>query len=335
MSILINSTNFPDDNFRAYVQSTIMGDASASELTDEKIASTIDIDVSYSDIADLKGIEYFTALTSLVCTGNSLTTLDMSSNTALTVLMCNSNQLESLNISKNAALRSLYCGSNKLKTFDITHCTSLIQFVCNNNRFLTLDLSKNTALNILGCSLNMLESLDLSANTALYDVTCDHNRLTELDLSANTALEEIEINPHTHNGLNFTETEDEMYQVDLSQYVSDISKISNISAKSASGASIIASYANGILKLADEPASVNYFYAVNYGTNKTANLDVTLVSDPVIITEELPDTELGDTYNTKIEAEGTGTLEYAIVSGALPDGLTLDSSTGVISGTIR
>ena len=48
----------------------------------------------------------------------------------------------------------------------------------------------------------------------------------------------------------------------------------------------------------------------------------------------LPDGAIGSPYNQTIVATGgTAPYTYAVTSGALPDGLTLDSATGVISGT--
>lgn len=44
--------------------------------------------------------------------------------------------------------------------------------------------------------------------------------------------------------------------------------------------------------------------------------------------------EIGSPYSVTITAGGTsGTLEWSIISGSLPPGLTLNSSTGEISGT--
>ena len=51
------------------------------------------INVSGKSIADLTGIQHFTALTELYCQDNQLTALDLSANTALTTLHCYSNSI--------------------------------------------------------------------------------------------------------------------------------------------------------------------------------------------------------------------------------------------------
>ena len=66
-------------------------------------------------IQDLTGIEYFTALTWLDCSGNWLEKLDTSGNPALTELYCNGNYyLEELITSGNSALAYLDCSDNHL-----------------------------------------------------------------------------------------------------------------------------------------------------------------------------------------------------------------------------
>ena len=58
--IPIDSINFPDANFRNYLLSRPYG--SDGVLTDGEIAAIIIIDVASKSIADLTGIEHFTAL---------------------------------------------------------------------------------------------------------------------------------------------------------------------------------------------------------------------------------------------------------------------------------
>ncbi|UCC80689.1 MAG: putative Ig domain-containing protein [Candidatus Zixiibacteriota bacterium] len=53
-----------------------------------------------------------------------------------------------------------------------------------------------------------------------------------------------------------------------------------------------------------------------------------------IVTTELPDGDPGEPYSEVIEARGgNGQYTFTLYNGSLPDGLTLDENTGVISGT--
>ena len=111
--VRVNATNFPDANFRNWVLAQSYG--SDRVLTEDEMAGVAVVDVSESNIQSLKGIEYFTALEALYCSGNQLTVLDLSKNAALEELDCSNNQLTSLNVSGCVALVDLSCFQNQLK----------------------------------------------------------------------------------------------------------------------------------------------------------------------------------------------------------------------------
>lgn len=91
-NLAINADNFPDENFRVFLQSQSYGKDYV--LTPEEISSIKSLYVINNGITSLKGIEYFTALTELVCYENQLTSLDVSKNTALTEFYCSLNQIK-------------------------------------------------------------------------------------------------------------------------------------------------------------------------------------------------------------------------------------------------
>ena len=184
--IAINATNFPDANFRNWLLGQLYGDDGV--LTDEEIAAVKEIDVHSNNIQDLKGIEFFTALTVLYCYDNQLTALDVSKNIALTTLGCSINQLDAVDVSKNTELSWFNCGSNRLTTLNVSKNTKLQYLRCYENQLTTLDLSNNTALKELRCQNNPLQELDVLQNAALTYLGCNDNQLTMLDISNNTAL---------------------------------------------------------------------------------------------------------------------------------------------------
>ena len=187
-SVSLNEVNFPDPNFRAAL-AKILGISEGDEITAEKIAATTSLYVSGKSIADLTGIEHFTALELLHCYSNQLISLNVSNNTALIWLYCDYNQLTSLDVSKNTVLELLYCHYNQLTSLDVSNNTALTNLSCSNNQLTSLDVSNNTALTNLSCENNQLTSLDVSKNTALTRLSCYENQLTSLDVSKNTALE--------------------------------------------------------------------------------------------------------------------------------------------------
>ena len=186
----INRTNFPDDAFRAYVREELDQNGDGG-LSAAEIADVTWINCSNRGITSLKGIEFFTGLTSLNCGRNQLTALDVSQNTALTELACSNDQLTSLDVSQNTALENLFCSNNQLTSLDVSQNTALRQLGFDHNQLTTLNVSQNTALEILYAYSNQLTSLNVSGCTVLTTLYCHNNQLTSLDVSKNTALREL------------------------------------------------------------------------------------------------------------------------------------------------
>jgi len=191
--ILGQQTYVPDDNFEAYLEAYNMGNGIANDdsVTTSNIVGITSLNIPIQAISDLTGIEDFSALVTLYCYSNQLSSLDVSNNTALTYLDCRSNQLTSLDVSNNTALTYLDCPSNQLTSLDVSQNTALTDLYCYSNQLTSLDVSNNTALTGLSCSSNQLTSLDVSQNTALTGLGCSSNQLTSLDVSNNTALTEL------------------------------------------------------------------------------------------------------------------------------------------------
>ena len=187
---LAQQTYVPDDNFEAYLEANAMGNGIANDdyVTTSNINTLTYLDVDNQNIADLTGIEDFTALTTLYCGNNQLTSLNVSANTALTALGCWNNQLTSLDVSQNTALTILKCWNNQLTSLDVSQNTALTTLWCGENQLTSLNVSYNTDLNELDCHNNLLTNLDLSGATALTHLSCNDNQLTNLDLSNNTDL---------------------------------------------------------------------------------------------------------------------------------------------------
>ena len=66
---------------------------------------------------------------------------------------------------------------------------------------------------------------------------------------------------------------------------------------------------------------------------KNYSLKIAGIAPKIVTLKSLRSAELGKSYSEKIYALGTGPIKWSVSSGSLPAGLTLDSSTGTISGT--
>ena len=184
----VKRVDIPDENFRAYLKEIVpKAFPEGGEQLDANhliVRQLEKINVNKKGIKTLEGIEYFTGLKTLFCTGNQLTSLDVSQNTALTSLYCYKNQLNRLNIKGSKALTGLWCNNNQLTSLDVNQNTALTKLSCHDNQLQRLDVSENTALTNLSCKENQLTHLDLSNNKNLKYLDVRQEKLKELTICA-------------------------------------------------------------------------------------------------------------------------------------------------------
>ncbi len=198
---IAQTTYVPDAIFEAYLEThdaggNIVAVGSSNSLGNgvsndhyvdtAGISTVTDLYIYNLGIEDLTGIEGFTALTTLFCYGNQLTTLDLSQNINLDNLQCSDNQLTSLNVSNCSNLTFLNCGSNNLTSLDVSNNYLLESLYCNFNQLITLDVSYNTSLIALSCNNNNLTTIDLHQNTSLNSIDLSSNSLTEVNIDNGT-----------------------------------------------------------------------------------------------------------------------------------------------------
>ncbi len=122
-------TTMDDSNFMKYCYDKFDVNHDG-KVSMQEAAAVKSMDCSYKYITSLKGIQYFTSITSLECTNNKLTTLDVSKNAALEKLDVLENLLTTLDVSKNTALKVLDCSNNKLTTLDVSKNAALEKLYC-------------------------------------------------------------------------------------------------------------------------------------------------------------------------------------------------------------
>ena len=307
----VNSTNFPDENFREHVSSAYDTNEDGW-LSNLEIKAVTSIELPGGDeITSLKGLEYFTSLEYFSSNGIVMNFgLDFSANTALKVIDVHGCLLPSLDVSANTALVSLDCGTNKLTV---------------------LDVSKNVALKHLDCSDNRLIQLDLTANTAL---TYLNNRRQRSFLYLAEESPDVD-----DEGVG-------LYYVDLKKYVSDISRIVPGTVKENSYYQRNANYNSqtGIVVLTSATDEISYGYNPGHDNTDPATtdsegdyMDVAITRWLTITTEpKLPDTTRRANYSVTFEAENEADEEspvWELMSGDIPPGLTL-SSDGKLTGVL-
>ena len=159
--VQINSSNFPDSNFRDIVKGKDIDKNQDGWLATGELAAVTTLTARGKSIESLKGVEHFYKLTQLNCENNRLSSLDVSKITTLKALYCSQNRLTGLDVSKNTALTMLFCYENKLTSLDVSKNTELTALLCYDNQLTSLDLTNNKALTNLSCYINQIGHSDM------------------------------------------------------------------------------------------------------------------------------------------------------------------------------
>ena len=198
--VVINSTNFPDAKFRNY----LLGKYPKGYITQSEIDECTYISFpSYGGIASLKGIEFFTALETLYCCYNQITSLDLSHNTNLTLLNCHWNKITSLNVRNCTKLKDIYCGCNDLTSLDLSDQSQLELIYCFDNDLTSITFASSTPnLWSVYCSGNKFTTFSLDFRPSLHTLViddcesletlyCYNNNLDSLNVTGCTGLKDL------------------------------------------------------------------------------------------------------------------------------------------------
>jgi hypothetical protein len=123
------------------------------------------------------------AITELICPGNRLCSVQITSLTELRHLDLSYNDLEMLDLSGLTALRTLNVLENRLFTLCTAGLYRLLTLDCYGNQLTSLDLTANPNLEILDCSANRLLSLKLGRCKNLHTLYAYGNQLHRFDLA--------------------------------------------------------------------------------------------------------------------------------------------------------
>ncbi|MGH1384127.1 hypothetical protein [Kordia sp.] len=155
-------TYVPDDNFeQALIDLGYDSGALNNYVLTANINAVTSLTINNKGIADLTGIHDFTALETLNCRSNALTSLDIRPNANLEVLNCAFNAISSIDVTNNYALQRITLWDNDLTELNVSNNSALEYLDVDENNITTLDVSQNLQLYRIWCSQNNLESLNV------------------------------------------------------------------------------------------------------------------------------------------------------------------------------
>ncbi len=194
-------TNIPDPKFeQALIDQGIDSDGVVNgQVFTVAIESLTNLDVSWSEIEDLTGIEDFINLTRLDVSQNRLISLDVSSLVYLENLNFGNpafdvgiiNNITNIDLSNNPELTWVTCSFNyDLTTINLSNNPNLERFFASNCSLSNFDVSNNPLLRILFLGNNIDEfpndfsNLDLSNNPNLEQLGVNQINLEELNVQS-------------------------------------------------------------------------------------------------------------------------------------------------------
>lgn len=193
ITIQAQIVNIPDANFKAkLLQEEVAFDENYEPITIDannngeielnEIQNVYALDVSNSNIANLTGIESFTALKSLNCSHNQLTTLTITT-ISLIGLDASYNMLTSINVTFDPVVEGLWLGHNNLTSFVAENSYFADIFDLSSNQLINLVVNNATFDNFY-ISSNNLTTITIQGNVSFYNtILLNNNQFSDLDLT--------------------------------------------------------------------------------------------------------------------------------------------------------
>ena len=191
-SVKINSSTFPDPNFRAVVSADFDRDKNGI-LDSDEIVYARNLWCVDMGIKSLQGIEYLKELRGIYCMKNQISHWDLSQNKLLTGIWCSENLFTSLDFTVNPNLEWVYAYNCKLTSFNVRNNKEISYLELNSNPLKKIDVSQNYKLEHLmvgDCDLN---TLDVTHNPNLQHLDAFRNHFKSLNLSNNPKMKRLDV----------------------------------------------------------------------------------------------------------------------------------------------
>lgn len=179
-------TTISDANFeQALIDLGFDNTLDGSVLT-SSIQLVSDLVIDNKGISNLNGLQDFTNITNLSANGNSLSSVNVSSNTQLKFIFLDDNNLSGINVQNLPDLEKVSVSNNNISTIDVSTIITLQQLIVDGNNLMQLDVSTNPNLNILDSRDNNISCIRVSGDqfanipsgwnkddTTTYGITCN------------------------------------------------------------------------------------------------------------------------------------------------------------------
>ena len=304
--VYIDEDKFPDENFRTYVKTFDTNNDGI--LTRDEIAAVTEISVQNKNIENLKGIEIFTALTSLDCSNNHMTALDLSRIPNITGTISPQN-VPSVKPSKQ---------TDGIYQVDLNDYVDISKIINISSNFDTTEYNTKTGIAIFdaapayvqyeyitGASTEGLTSMTVRINTVYPTVTTANIPYGFVGKAYSAQLEAVGETPITW------------------ALAKDSSLPKGLTLKD-----------DKITGTPEVRGTYSFkITATNIKGTDEETFNITVYAPPIITTaSDLPNGIKGKEYSAAISAKGLPLITWALKDSTLPKGLKFEENTGKISG---
>ena len=171
---------------------------SNGEIEESEALNVVQLNVStnilntFNNISDLSGLENFTNVKVVNCSGNSIASINVNTLIQLEELKANNNVITSVVLFGAASsLKKIDLNNNQLTSLNTDNFINLTTLYAYNNSLANISFNNNPLLASLNLRINFLTSLDVSVLPSLSWVSCDDNDLVSLNVSGLSQIDEI------------------------------------------------------------------------------------------------------------------------------------------------
>lgn len=251
----------------------VLDSSGDGELQVSEVQNVYTLNLNNSNLTSLGGLQHFTNLRTLNCTGNRLTALNVSALTNLETVRLTGNQIATLDLSMHPNMKNIWADNNALTTLNLNGLMNLNALKCNNNQLTSLQVANWAQMGIFDCSFNSITSLTVN-NAANYISTfnCNDNQLQSLQFTGTNNFMTLKAGNNQLTSIDLSTLTDYIMDVDLGH--NQLTSIVYPPLGSVSGINLSYNNLNSFNLNAISTSSMNFH--IELGHNQIATADFSL-----------------------------------------------------------
>jgi|GEM_PF-5621024 len=199
------TASFTCDYFLEAVRATV-GIASPAAVRLSYVQNITDLDVSWSNITSLAGIEHFTSLQELSARNTLLTEVNITNHPYIRHIDLWDTQVVSVDVSNNPALQFLSIGAlHTLSSVNLSNSPAIEHIELFSYHLTEIDVSDAYNLHTLNTWRVPLSEVDISNNPQLETLVIENARLTGIDVTNNPYLATLNLAGNSLTALDVTQ----------------------------------------------------------------------------------------------------------------------------------